>query len=534
LNIEFLYTIFEPFYDPYDIIIENEADNLKIYTSFYDFLDRTKTEEVNPVSQKISLKLIETNNWRPELSASNFQRLLSNISSIKIKAARNGYTFLTSLSLESAQQFPSEALAQIDANNKALWIEKCTCPSGYTGEFCQTCDAGFTREIQNGGSFVRCVECSCNNHSTQCDPQTGKCDCAHHTTGHSCESCKEGFYGNALIGTSQDCKICSCPEDGPCEEVFNYQLNAVDVVCTHCPVGTTGNLCDSCDDGFYLVSTNDLGEIQCKECVCNLNIDLNSIGNCDQKTGNCLNCLYNTTGDKCEKCLPSYWGNALTSQKCSACECFANGSLSEECDLTNGQCMCKNNVIGRQCDRCKDTYWNIDLEEGCIECKCNLLGSLDLSCDQQTGKCKCRPGVTGDKCDQCMPNHYGFSSEGCTPCNCSPSGSVSAQCDYFGRCQCKNERVTGQKCDQCSLNHFNFTSGCKKCDECFDLVKEKFDELNGNLIELETNLPQIIQDKHTAEKKTQNIEFEKRFEQIKSEINKIHEELLKSTVKYND
>jgi len=90
----------------------------------------------------------------------------------------------------------------------------------------------------------------------------------------------------------------------------------------------------------------------------------------------------------------------------------------------------------------------------------------------------------------------------------------------------------GEKCDQCSMNHFNFTSGCKKCDECFNLVKEKFDELNGNLIDLETNLPQIIQEKHTSEKKAQNKEFEKRFEQIKSDINKIHEELLQSTVKF--
>jgi len=66
------------------------------------------------------------------------------------------------------------------------------------------------------------------------------------------------------------------------------------------------------------------------------------------------------------------------------------------------------------------------------------------------------------------------------------------------------------------------------------LVKEKFEELNGNLIDLETNLPQIIQDKHTAEKKAKNIEFEKKFENIKSEINKIHEDLLRSIVNSND
>jgi coxsackievirus/adenovirus receptor len=132
-----------------------------------------------------------------------------------------------------------------------------------------------------------------------------------------------------------------------------------------------------------------------------------------------------------------------------------------------------------------------------------------------------------------MPNHYGFSSEGCIPCNCSPSGSLSAQCDYFGRCACKNEKVTGKKCDQCSINHFNFTSGCKKCDECYNLVKEKFDELNSNLVELEIRLPQLVLDNHNAEKKAQNVEFERRYEQLKTQITKIHEELLKSTIKTN-
>lgn len=58
--------------------------------------------------------------------------------------------------------------------------------------------------------------------------------------GENCESCKDGYYGDALMGTPNDCKKCPCPLDGPCTQVFNYQSMSVDVVCLNCPTGTKG------------------------------------------------------------------------------------------------------------------------------------------------------------------------------------------------------------------------------------------------------------------------------------------------------
>lgn len=165
-------------------------------------------------------------------------------------------------------------------------------------------------------------------------------------------------------------------------------------------------MCDLCEDGYSISENSDETNLLCEKCICNSNIDENAIGNCDATTGKCLRCVYNTSGDQCEKCLPHYWGNALTDLKCHACECFEPGSETTECNLNNGQCKCKTNVIGRQCNQCKDTYWNIASNKGCTECNCDPVGSSSLLCDIRTGACNCQPGVTGLKCDKCMPNYF--------------------------------------------------------------------------------------------------------------------------------
>lgn len=51
---------------------------------------------------------------------------------------------------------------------------------------------------------------------------------------------------------------------------------------------------------------------QCQKCNCNENIDMNAIGNCDSRTGECLKCIHNTMGTRCERCLPGYFGKPVT------------------------------------------------------------------------------------------------------------------------------------------------------------------------------------------------------------------------------
>lgn len=46
---------------------------------------------------------------------------------------------------------------------------------------------------------------------------------------------------------------------------------------------------------------------QCQQCDCNGKVDWNRPGNCDPHTGVCKQCLYDTTGDHCERCKPGYF-----------------------------------------------------------------------------------------------------------------------------------------------------------------------------------------------------------------------------------
>lgn len=67
-------------------------------------------------------------------------------------------------------------------------------------------------------------------------PAIGVCDCTDNTAGPHCEKCADGYYGDATAGTTADCQPCPCPGGSSCAAV----PKTGEVVCTNCPMGTTG------------------------------------------------------------------------------------------------------------------------------------------------------------------------------------------------------------------------------------------------------------------------------------------------------
>uniref|UniRef100_A0A672L9B0 Heparan sulfate proteoglycan 2 n=1 Tax=Sinocyclocheilus grahami TaxID=75366 RepID=A0A672L9B0_SINGR len=207
------------------------------------------------------------------------------------------------------------AVPHSTGNERALEVEECACPQGYTGPSCQDCDVGYTRTP--GLYLGTCEKCDCHGYASGCDLETGEClNCLHNTVGSRCENCLPGFYGNPRTGDPQACRPCPC----------------------------TFTLPSSC----YLDSD---GQPTCE-------------------------CPAGYTGRRCERCAPGYTGNPQLGQRCT--EVSSNGdcyrcdqSGSEGCSAT-GICRCKMKVEGSTCSTCKQGtfYLSPANKDGCLSCFC--------------------------------------------------------------------------------------------------------------------------------------------------------------------
>lgn len=114
-----------------------------------------------------------------------------------------------------------------------------------------------------------------------------------------------------------------------------------------------------------------------------------------------------------------------------ACDCNSIGALDNFCNVTTGQCKCRNNTYGRQCDQCRTGFWNFP---NCQRCDCN--GHADI-CDSRTGACiNCRDNTQGHTCDHCISGYYGDPRLNvdipCRPCPCP--GTIGSGHSYADTC----------------------------------------------------------------------------------------------------
>uniref|UniRef100_A0A674BNH1 Laminin subunit gamma 1 n=1 Tax=Salmo trutta TaxID=8032 RepID=A0A674BNH1_SALTR len=306
-----------------DVVLEGSG--LRVAASLGDL--RT----IVPCGQKITytfrLDEQQSSKWRPLLSSFQFQKLLQNLTAIKIRGTfgENGRGYLDNVHMESARQ---------GAGTPAAWVQNCNCPVGYEGQFCERCASGYKRSSPSKGPYSSCEPCSCRGGS--CDSETGDCYSADETPGR--QTCQLGYYNDPAQPRS--CLKCPCPNGAAC----SVSPGTVKVKCDLCPPGTTGSRCDTCQDGFY---GNPLGgngvQRPCRRCQCN------SVSSCDPQTGECLKCLNHTTGFFCESCLDGYH-HSMPSEACKPCGCNSQGSLYNKCG-DQGQCSCREGFEGLKCQR---------------------------------------------------------------------------------------------------------------------------------------------------------------------------------------
>ncbi|XP_066997490.2 laminin subunit beta-1 [Anabrus simplex] len=400
---------------------------------------------------------------------------------------------------------------------------QCKCRRNTYGLHCNQCQPGFW-------NFSNCQRCECNGHADICDSKTGACiDCRGSTQGHKCDSCIAGYYGDPRIGVDIPCRPCACP--GTAESGHSYanfcslDRDTLDVSC-ECDIGYAGARCDVCADNYFGNPETPGGS--CRACNCSKNIDISRPGNCDVRTGECLQCLFNTEGFNCHVCKAGYYGDAIN-QLCTECVCDLLGTDNSSgiCDRNTGQCPCLPNVIGQKCDQCAENHWKIASGTGCEPCDCDPIGSTDEQCNLFDGQCTCKEGFGGRQCNECQANFWGNPTIECHACECNPDGSAMLQCDRTtGKCVCV-EGIGGDKCDECARGYLGESPYCDACGECFDNWDKILNDLEGETERVIHAASNIKQTGATGA-------YTYQFESMEKKLNDVKQMLDNTTVSMHD
>ncbi|XP_041960053.1 laminin subunit gamma-2 [Alosa sapidissima] len=310
-----------------DVVLQGAG--LQVSASLGDL--RTVVACAKKISYTFRLDEKPGSKWQPELSSLQFQKLLSNLTAIMIRGTfgENGRGYLDNVSLVSARK---------GTGTPADWVEKCSCPTGYEGQFCERCAPGFKRHSSDSSPLGSCVPCACQ--AGTCDPETGECYSSDDDS--LGQSCPTGSYNNPQRPNT--CLPCSCPGGSGC----SVMSGTLQVKCDRCPLGTSGSRCHVCANGFYGDPLGERGIVRpCQPCQCNGHVDLRLVGSCHSTTGECLRCQNKTSGPSCENCLPGFY-HSNPRDACKACACDPMGSFAQDCSDA-GQCDCRPGYEGLRC-----------------------------------------------------------------------------------------------------------------------------------------------------------------------------------------
>ncbi|XP_005531354.1 PREDICTED: laminin subunit gamma-2 [Pseudopodoces humilis] len=342
---------------PHDVVLEGHG--LRVTAPF---LPQGKVLPCG-ISQMYTFRLDEhpSSKWSPRLNHFEFRRLLGNLTALWIRATFGEYStgYIDNVTLVSARPVPGAP---------APWVERCQCPAAYRGQFCESCAPGYRRNAPGQGPFSICVPCNCQGGGI-CDPDTGECYSGDENVGNGV-SCPFGSYRDAQQPYS--CRTCPCRLGQGC----SVGPGSEEVVCDDCPPGAAGANCEYCADGYF---GDPAASQPCQLCQCNGNVEPNAVGNCDRQTGECLKCLYNTTGFYCDRCKDGFFGNPLApdpAHKCRACACDSVGAEPVKC-RSDGSCLCKPGFEGPRCEEseCPACYGQVKVQ---VELYLQQLVELEL------------------------------------------------------------------------------------------------------------------------------------------------------------
>ncbi|KAK2188479.1 hypothetical protein NP493_131g03032 [Ridgeia piscesae] len=158
--------------------------------------------------------------------------------------------------------------------------------------------------------------------------------------------------------------------------------------------------------------------------------------------------------------------------------------------VENCTCDVDRNVSGLSCASCdtghRRSIVNGSAYDACTACDCSQRSETTPPlCSEATGDClNCRNGTAGPHCSQCAAHVFG------AECNLCELGFWG-----LGRDGCE-----GRTCDVCVENYVNLTSsGCSRCESCFDLVMAQVEAVREMRRNLTALLGQLLSQEMTAD-----------------------------------
>jgi len=135
----------------------------------------------------------------------------------------------------------------------------CTCQEGWAGARCDSCAGGY--HLENGNCVLdqQCLANTCSGHGT-CDDSSGlvKCTCNTGYTGNFCEKCATGYH----LDTDGTCVINEkCSDTNPCGDRGTCDDSSGEIKCI-CKEGYSGAHCENCAPGY---ATSCSGHGECKQ-----------------------------------------------------------------------------------------------------------------------------------------------------------------------------------------------------------------------------------------------------------------------------
>ncbi|XP_070532358.1 laminin subunit beta-1-like [Ptychodera flava] len=219
-----------------------------------------------------------------EIQLQDFQAILADISSIKIRATFDTgvLAMFTSVTMDTSVPIENPP----NGTEFSTGVEMCTCPTAQhvDGNSCGECETGYKRLNPAAGSYSTCVACECPpidpldpnpptmQRAVDCDQDTGVCiECSSGSTGEFCEECKENVK-------TPDCDRCV-------EDHYGFGTDLFDGACAPCNCNTTGS---------------------------------GGATQCDNESGQCP-CIGNYGGMQCDKCQDNYYDWAAGCVVCDDC-----------------------------------------------------------------------------------------------------------------------------------------------------------------------------------------------------------------------